>query len=81
MQQLSEELTSTENKVAFSRQAYNDSVLKYNNQRETFPTSVLAGMFHFSAGRALGDRSRSSRDPRGAEGAVLIGGDPGYRSD
>lgn len=47
MQQLSEELTSTENKVAFSRQAYNDSVLTYNNRRETFPTSVLAGMFHF----------------------------------
>jgi LemA protein len=49
MQQLSEELTSTENKVAFSRQAYNDAVLKYNNQRETFPTSVLAGTFNFSA--------------------------------
>lgn len=48
MQQLSEELTSTENKVAFSRQAFNDSVLKYNNQRETFPTSVLAGMFNFA---------------------------------
>jgi LemA protein len=47
MQQLSEELTSTENKVAFSRQAYNDSVLTYNNRRETFPTSVLAGSFHF----------------------------------
>lgn len=47
MQQLSEELTSTENRVAFSRQAFNDAVLKYNNQRETFPTSVLAGMFHF----------------------------------
>ncbi|HEY2273783.1 MAG TPA: LemA family protein [Jatrophihabitantaceae bacterium] len=49
MQQLTEELTSTENKVAFSRQAYNDSVLTFNNQRETFPTSVLAGMFNFSA--------------------------------
>jgi LemA protein len=48
MQQLTEELTSTENKVAFSRQAYNDSVLTYNNQRETFPTSVLAGAFHFT---------------------------------
>jgi LemA protein len=48
MQQLSEELTSTENKVAFSRQAYNDSVLTYNNRRETFPTSVLAGAFHFT---------------------------------
>jgi LemA protein len=48
MQQLSEELTSTENKVAFSRQAFNDAVLKYNNQRQVFPTSVLAGMFHFT---------------------------------
>ncbi|MEO8888816.1 MAG: LemA family protein [Jatrophihabitantaceae bacterium] len=47
MMQLSEELTSTENKVAFSRQAYNDSVLTYNNKRQSFPTSVLAGMFHF----------------------------------
>src|SRR3954454_19456865 len=48
MQQLSEELSSTENKVAFSRQAYNDSVLTYNNRRETFPTSVLANAFHFT---------------------------------
>jgi LemA protein len=47
MQQLSEELTSTENRVAFSRQAYNDSVNAYNNSRQVFPTSVLAGMFHF----------------------------------
>jgi LemA protein len=47
MMQLSEELTSTENKVAFSRQAYNDSVMTYNNKRQSFPTSVLAGMFHF----------------------------------
>jgi LemA protein len=44
---LQEELTSTENKVAFSRQAYNDSVLTYNNKRQSFPASVLAGMFHF----------------------------------
>jgi LemA protein len=48
MMQLTEELTSTENKVAFSRQAYNDSVMTYNNKRQTFPTSVLAGMFHFT---------------------------------
>jgi LemA protein len=47
MMQLSEELTSTENKVAFSRQAYNDAVMTYNNKRQSFPTSVLAGMFHF----------------------------------
>jgi LemA protein len=48
MMQLTEELTSTENKVAFARQAYNDSVMTYNTKRETFPTSVLAGMFHFT---------------------------------
>jgi LemA protein len=47
MQQLTEELTSTENRVAFSRQAYNDSVMTYNTKRESFPTSVLAGVFHF----------------------------------
>ena len=47
MMQLSEELTSTENKVAFSRQAYNDAVMFYNNRRETFPSSVLANMFSF----------------------------------
>jgi LemA protein len=44
---LQEELTSTENKVAFARQAYNDSVLTYNNRRQSFPASILAGMFHF----------------------------------
>src|SRR5438105_7817257 len=43
MMQLSEELTSTENRVAFARQAYNDSVLDYNNARESFPGSVVAG--------------------------------------
>jgi LemA protein len=48
MMQLSEELTSTENKVAFSRQAYNDSVMNYNNRRQAFPGSVIAGMFHFT---------------------------------
>jgi LemA protein len=47
MMQLSEELTSTENRVAFARQAYNDSVMSYNNRRQSFPGSVIAGMFHF----------------------------------
>lgn len=47
MMQLSEELTSTENKVSFSRQAYNDAVTSYNTKRETFPTNVIAGMFNF----------------------------------
>ncbi len=44
---LQEELTSTENKVAFSRQAYNDAVMTYNTQREVFPNVVFAGMFNF----------------------------------
>ncbi len=49
MMQLSEELTSTENRVAFSRQAFNDSVMAYNNKRQSFPGSVIAGTFHFDA--------------------------------
>jgi len=49
MLSLQEELTSTENKVAFARQAYNDSVMYYNTQRETFPTVIIAGMFNFQA--------------------------------
>jgi len=44
---LQEELSSTENKVAFARQAYNDSVMAYNTQREVFPTNIIAGMFNF----------------------------------
>ncbi len=47
MQQLTEEMTSTENKVAFARQAYNDSVMTYNTTRETFPNVIFAGMFGF----------------------------------
>jgi LemA protein len=47
MMALMEELTSTENKVAFARQAYNDSVMSYNTQRETFPTNLIAGPFNF----------------------------------
>ena len=43
MMQLMEELTSTENKVAFARQAYNDSVMVYNTQREVFPSNIIAG--------------------------------------
>ena len=47
MMQLSEELTSTENKVAFARQAFNDSVTAYNTYRESFPSNILSGMFNF----------------------------------
>jgi LemA protein len=53
MMQLSEELTSTENKVAFARQAYNDAVMSYNNAREVFPSSVVAGMFNFQPAQPL----------------------------
>jgi LemA protein len=53
MMQLSEELTTTENKVAFARQAYNDSVMSYNNAREVFPSSVVANMFAFQPAQLL----------------------------
>jgi LemA protein len=53
MMQLSEELTSTENKVAFARQAYNDSVMGYNNAREVFPSNMVAGMFAFEQAQLL----------------------------
>ncbi len=49
MARLMEELTSTENKVSFARQAYNDSVMGYNTQREVFPSNIIAGMFNFAA--------------------------------
>jgi LemA protein len=49
MMQLTEELTSTENKIAFARQAYNDSVMVYNTKREVFPNVLFAGMFGFQA--------------------------------
>ena len=53
MMQLTEELTSAENKVAFARQAFNDSVMAYNNRREVFPSSVFAGMFNFAPAALL----------------------------
>ena len=45
---LQETLTSTENKIAFSRQAYNDQVLSYNNKIQMFPSNIIAGMFSFA---------------------------------
>ncbi len=47
MMQLTEELTSTENKISFARQAYNDSVMVYNTDREVFPSNIIAGIFNF----------------------------------
>jgi LemA protein len=53
MMQLSEELTSTENKVAFARQAFNDAVMMYNNMIEQFPSNMLAGWFQFNSAELL----------------------------
>jgi len=53
MMQLSEELTSTENKVAFARQAFNDAVMHYNNAREVFPGNLVAGTFQFQPAQLL----------------------------
>ncbi len=51
--ELMEELTSSENKVAFARQHFNDAVTDYNNRREQFPTNVIAGMFNFLSAQLL----------------------------
>jgi LemA protein len=61
MSQLMEELTSTENRVAFARQAYNDAVLGYNNARESFPGTLLAGMFGFQPASMLEIESPEKR--------------------
>ncbi len=53
MMQLSEELTTTENKVSFARQAYNDAVMMYNNLREQFPSNFIANWFSFQAAELL----------------------------
>ncbi len=53
MLSLQEELTSTENKVSYARQGYNDSVMEYNTRRESFPDAVFAGMFGFRAAELL----------------------------
>jgi LemA protein len=62
MMQLTEELTTTENKVAFSRQAYNDSVLAYNNKREVFPNNIFAGMFGFAEAALFEIESPAERE-------------------
>jgi len=62
MMQLQEELASTENKVAFSRQAFNDVVLSYNNTAENFPNNVIAGMFKFALASFLEIESEEKRE-------------------
>ena len=61
MMQLMEELTSTENRVGFARQAYNDAVLGYNNSREVFPNNLVAGTFGFAPAAMLEIESAEKR--------------------
>lgn len=62
MMQLTEELTSTENRISFARQAYNDNVMDYNNRREMFPSSIIAGMFNFSAAQLFEVKNETERE-------------------
>ena len=62
MMQFQEELASTENKVAFARQAFNDIVLGYNNTVENFPNNVIAGMFRFESASFLDIESPETRE-------------------
>jgi LemA protein len=62
MMQFQEELSSTENKVAFSRQAFNDAVLSYNNTAENFPNNMIAGFFSFELASFLEIESEEMRE-------------------
>ena len=63
MAQLMEELTSTENRVSFARQAFNDSVTQYNIAREVFPNSVLTGMFDFKPAGLFEVTNQAEKEP------------------
>ena len=62
MMQLQEELATTENKVAFSRQAFNDSVMSYNNTAENFPNNIIASTFSFELASFLEIEAEEMRD-------------------
>ena len=62
MIQFQEELRTTENKVAFSRQAFNDAVLGYNNKAENFPNNIITGMFKFYLASFLEIESEEKRE-------------------
>src|SRR6266704_714616 len=65
MASLMEELTSTENKVSFARQAFNDAVMAYNTTREVFPNNLLAGMFNFGPGELfMVDKAEQKEAPK-----------------
>jgi LemA protein len=63
MMQLSEELSTTENKIAFARQAYNDAVMGYNNKCEMLPSNLIAGMFGFERAELFEIEAESERAP------------------
>jgi len=63
MSQLAEELTSTENRVGFARQAFNDAVTSYNNARESFPSSIIANRFGFQPAELLQIENAEERKP------------------
>ncbi len=62
MMQLTEELTSTENKISFARQAYNDAVTGYNTTRERFPTNFIAGLFNFAEAQLFQVENAAERE-------------------
>lgn len=63
MMQLSEELSTTENKIAFARQAYNDAVMRYNNKCEMVPSNIVANMFGFEQAEFFEIEAESEREP------------------
>ncbi|KPK55233.1 MAG: hypothetical protein AMJ63_00140 [Myxococcales bacterium SG8_38_1] len=63
MMQLSEELSTTENKIAFARQAYNDAVMRYNNKCEMVPSNLVAGMFGFQRAELFEIEDEGQREP------------------
>jgi LemA protein len=65
MNRLMEELSSTENRVGFARQSFNDQVMEYNTRREQFPTNIIAGMFNFAAAELfVVDRAEQKEAPK-----------------
>ena len=62
MQRLQEELSTTENRVAFARQAFNDAVMAYNTGREIFPNNMISGMFNFTPAELLEIEDESIRE-------------------
>ncbi len=62
MMQLTEEMTSTENKISFARQAYNDAVMIFNTTRERFPTNLIAGMFNFAEAQLFQIENAAERE-------------------